>query len=214
MGNTSNFRPTFNRPAGSRPFGGGFTPRPGFGNRPGFNRGRYQQQQSNHKFYFTNYRIEAPTLRVIDQEGKQVGVLSKEEALKAAQAQELDLVLIAPHAEPPVAKIIDFKKFLYQEEKKQKEAKKGIKKSIVKDVNISLFIAEADLQRVETKAQEFLGEGNQVRINLKLNGREMGKKNMAFDLMNKFIGTLKDINISKEPKMEGRVVRAVVARKK
>jgi translation initiation factor IF-3 len=153
-------------------------------------------------------------LRVIDQEGKQVGLLSKEDALKQAQALELDLVLIAPNAKPPVAKIIDFKKFLYQEEKKAKEAKKGIKKSIVKDVNLSLFIADADLERMQHKAEEFLGDGNQVRINLKLSGRELGKKDMAYGLMNDFIKKLGDINVSKEPRLEGRVVRAVVARKK
>lgn len=204
MRNTSNFRPAFNRPPGARPFG----------SRPGYNRGRFQQQPSNHKFYYTNYRIEAPELRVIDQEGKQVGLLSKEEALKQAQALELDLVLIAPNAQPPVAKIIDFKKFLYQEEKKAKEAKKGIKKSIVKDVNLSLFIADADLERMQHKAEEFLSEGNQVRINLKLSGRELGKKDMAYGLMNEFIKKLGEINVSKEPRLEGRVVRAVVARKK
>ncbi len=161
-----------------------------------------------------NYRIEAPMLRVIDSLGKQLGVLSKQDALKQAEERDSDLVLIAEHAEPPVAKIIDFKKFLYQEEKKQKEARKGIKKSIVKDIKLSLFIGPADLQRVIQKAGEFLKAGSQVRINLTLKGREMGKKQMAFDLMKKFISELGEVNISKEPKMEGRVIRAVVARKK
>lgn len=198
MKNTSNFH---------------FTPKPGF--RPGYQRGRFQyQQQPQHKFYITNYRIEATELRVLDFEGKQVGLLSKDEALKIAQSQELDLVLIAPKAVPPVAKIIDFKKFLYQEEKKAKEAKKGIKKSIVKDVNLSLFIAEADLKRLEEKTHEFLVEGNQVRLNMALRGREMGKKDMAFQLMKTFIAGLGEINVSKEPRLEGRVFRAVVARKK
>lgn len=191
-----------------------FTPRPG-GYRPGFQRGRFHYQPTpQHKFYITNFRIEAPELRVLDHEGKQVGVLSKEEALKTAQEQELDLVLIAPKAVPPVAKIIDFKKFLYQEEKKAKEAKKGIKKSIVKDVNLSLFIAEADLKRLEEKTQEFLKEGNQVRLNMTLKGREMGKKDMALNLMKSFITTLGEVNVSKEPRLEGRVFRAVVAKKK
>ena len=153
---TSNFRP--------------FPRKPGFGNnRPGFKRFQHQNQPQ-HKFYPTNFRIEAPTLRVIDAEGKQVGVTSKEEALKIAQERELDLVLIAPHAEPPVAKIIDFKKFLYQEEKKLKEAKKGIKKSIVKDINLSLFIAQGDLDRLSEKAREFVTDGSQVRLNLALKG--------------------------------------------
>ena len=178
-----------------------------------FNRFRNQHQQKK-KFYQINYRIEAPTLRVIDAESKQVGVISKTEALKLAQDKELDLVLIASKAQPPVAKIIDFKKFLYQEEKKLKEAKKGIKKSIVKDVKLSLFIGPADLERQINKAREFIKEGSQLRINLTLKGREVTKKSMAFDLVKKFIGQLGDVNVSKEPRVEGRVLRAVVSKKK
>jgi len=166
------------------------------------------------KFYFLNFNIPAKELRVIDPEGKQVGLLTKEEALKKAQEFELDLVLIAPHAKPAVAKITDFKKFLYQEEKKLKEAKKGIKKSIVKDIKISLFIAQSDLGRLIDKGKEFLAEGNQVRLNLGLKGREMGKQQMAFELLRKFIADLGEVNVSKEPRMEGRVIRAVVSRKK
>lgn len=166
------------------------------------------------KFYLLNYRIEAPTLRVIDNQGKQLGVLSKQEALVQAQEKNEDLVLIAQHADPPVAKIIDFKKFLYQEEKKSKEARKGIKKSIVKDLKLSLFIGPADFDRIVNKGIEFLKVGSQVRLNLTLKGREMGKKQMAFDLIKKYISKLGEINVSKEPRIEGRVIRAVVARKK
>lgn len=166
------------------------------------------------KFYALNYRIEAPTLRVVDDQSKQVGVLPRQEALRIAQEKSLDLVLIAPKANPPVAKIIDFKKFLYQEEKKQKEAKKGIKKSVVKDLKLSLFIGPADLERLEHKGKEFLDKGHQLRLNLTLRGREIAKRQMAFDLLKRYIGTLGDVNVSKEPKLEGRVIRAVVARKK
>lgn len=134
--------------------------------------------------------------------------------MRIALEQEVDLVLIAPNAKPPVAKLIDFKKFLYQEQKKQKEARKGIKKSIVKDIKISLFIAEGDVQRLEEKAKEFLSEGNQIRINLSLKGREMGKKDMALAKVKSFVAALGEVNISKEPRIEGRVVRAVVSRKK
>jgi translation initiation factor IF-3 len=161
-----------------------------------------------------NYNIQPTTLRVIDHENKQVGVLNKDEAVKLARDQELDLVLIAPSADPPVAKITDFKKFLYQEEKKLKEAKKGIKKSVVKDIKISLFIAQQDLERLKDKGKEFLSDGFQVRLNLGLKGREMGKQQMAFELLKKFIADLGEVNVSKEPRMEGRVIRAVVAKKK
>jgi len=166
------------------------------------------------KYWTINFRITAPNLRVIDHTGKQMGVISKEEALQIAQNNEMDLVLIAEKADPPVAKIVDFKKFLYQEEKKQKEAQKGIKRSVVKDIKVSLFIGPADFDRLINKTKDFLHSGNQVRINLTLKGREMGKKDMAFDLMKKYILLLGDINVSKEPRLEGRVIRAVVAKKK
>lgn len=153
-------------------------------------------------------------MRVINEKGEQVGVLTKQEAQKLAADSGVDLVLIAPHANPPVAKVIDFKKFLYQEEKKEKEAKKGIKKSGSKDISLSLFIGVADLQRLENKGKEFLKEGYQVRINMLLKGREITKKPMAFDLVNKYIASLGEVNISKPPRLEGKVIRAVVAKKK
>ena len=174
----------------------------------------FYRHRPEKKFYFINHRIEAPTLRVIDKEGKQIGILSKFDALKQAQTQELDLVLIAPKADPPVAKIINFKKFLYQEEKKQKEAKKGIKKSIVKDIKLSLFIAKADLNRLINKAKDFLDAGNQVRINLLFRGREIGKREMGFNLINKFIGNLGEVNVSKEPRLMGRIISTVISKKK
>ncbi len=175
---------------------------------------RFNNPQKHKKYYYTNFRIGAETLRVIDETGQQLGVISKAEALKIAQEKGLDLVLIAPNANPPVAKIIEFSKFLYQEEKKQKEAKKGIKKSITKDIKLSLFIGPADLERLINKGKEFISDGNQLRLNLTLKGREVVKKEMAFALINKFINMLGEINISKPPRLEGRVVRAVVARKK
>jgi len=151
---------------------------------------------------------------VLDAKGEQIGVLSKQDALNKAAEMEADLVLIAPKAVPPVAKIIDFKKFLYQGEKKEKDARKGVKKGVVKDINLGLFIGQADLDRMERRSKEFLGEGHQVRINLLLRGREKAKRDMAFALVNKFIVSLGDVNISKPPKLEGKILRAVVAKKK
>ena len=89
-----------------------------------------------------------------------------------------------------------------------------MKKSVVKDIKLSLFIAQGDLVRLEEKTKEFLKEGNQIRLNLTLKGREMSKKQMALDLLNRFIVSVGDVNVSKEPRLEGRVARAVIARKK
>ncbi|QQG43906.1 MAG: translation initiation factor IF-3 [Candidatus Roizmanbacteria bacterium] len=172
------------------------------------------KRTSQRKFYYLNQNIPANSLRVVDYESKQVGILDKAEALRQAQEAELDLVLIAPNAKPPVAKIIDFRKFLYQEKKKEQEAKKGIKKSSVKDISLSLFIADSDLQRFVEKGKEFLDEGNQLRLNLALKGREMGKVPMGYERIKKFIAELGEVTIAKEPRLEGRVIRAVIFRKK
>lgn len=174
----------------------------------------FNKKQFRHKFYQLNYRINAPILRVINNQGKQIGILKKEEAIKMAQEQGEDLVLIAPNANPPVAKIIDFSKFLYQEEKKEKEARKGIKKSITKDLKLSLFIGPADLERLINKGKDFLKAGNQLRVNLNLKGREIAKKEMAFALINRFLTQLGEVNVVKEPRLEGRVLRTVVSKKK
>ncbi len=173
---------------------------------------RYQKPQG--PFYFTNNRINVPEMRVIDEKGEQVGVLSRQDALDLARTRELDLVLIAAKASPPVAKITDFKKFLYNQEKKLKEAKKGAKKSGVKDVQLSLFIGPADFDRMVRRGKEFIEDGNQLRINLALRGREVVKRDMALELVRKYIVQMGDINISKEPRLEGRVVRSVLSKKK
>lgn len=182
--------------------------------KPSYPRRRPPQQHEKRKFYTLNTHIEAAELRVVDAESQQLGVLSRDEALRMARERELDLVLIAPQAQPPVAKMIDFKKFLYQEQKKAKEAKKGVKKSVVKDIKLSLFIAAGDMERLEEKTKEFLKEGNQIRLNLTLKGRELSKKPMGIELLKEFISKLGEVNVSKEPRVEGRVIRAVIARKK
>lgn len=165
-------------------------------------------------FYLKNEQITAPEIRLLDDRGGQIGIVSRAEALERALSEEKDLVMITSHAQPPVVKLIDFRKFLYQEEKRRQEARKGVKKSTVKDVQISLFIAEADLERLRGKAEEFLHDGFQVRVKLVLRGREMGKRDMAFELINSFVGSLKDSAVSTPPKMQGKVLIAVVVRKK
>lgn len=140
--------------------------------------------------------------------------MPRDEAVKKATELGLDLVLIAASAKPPVAKITDFRKFLYQEEKKAKEAKKGAKKGGTKEVKLTMFIAEADRTRLIEKAKEFLEDGNQLGINLQMRGREIAKSAMALTNVRTFIDVLGEVTVAKEPRVEGRVVRAVVARKK
>ena len=179
-------------------------------------RRRYFSNRTNKtgKYYITNLRITAQELRVIDHKGNLIGVISRSEAMHRAQDADLDLILIAPKANPPVAKLADFKKFLYEEEKKNKESRKGAKKSTIKDIKLSLFIAPADKERLSNKTKDFLDAGHQVRINLGLRGRQMAKKNMAMDLIKTFINGVGEVTIAKQPRFEGRVVRSVVSRKK
>jgi translation initiation factor IF-3 len=172
----------------------------------------FRKPNSNlNKYYSINERILSNTLRVIDKEGKQIGILTKEEAIKKAKELELDLVLIAPNAQPPVAKIIDFKKFLYQENKKERKAKKS--KSETKDINLSLFAAKNDFDRFVKKGNKFIKEGHQLRLNLTLRGREITKVQRGIETVNNYINQLEGIKVIKPPKLEGRVIRAVVAKK-
>ena len=130
------------------------------------------------KFYRLNQYISAPTLRVLNEEGKQIGILTREEALKKAQEEKLDLVEIAPQAKPPVAKIIDFKKFRYLEEKKEK---KGQKTQKTKEVKMRPFIGENDFR-----------------------GREFTQKEAGFALLEKFSQGVSSFGQPKDkPKMMG-----------
>ena len=166
------------------------------------------------KFYQINQRINAGSLRLIDNKGKLLGIKTKYEALTIARERDKDLVLIAPAAKPPVAKVVDFKKFLYLENKRQQKARKGNKKSQLKETKLSLFIAQGDLERRVKKTKDFLKESYQVRISLPLRGRQIIKKTMAFDLMKKFIGQLGEIGLVKAPRLEGKIIRAVVSKTK
>lgn len=167
------------------------------------------------KRYITNERIRGDQFRLIDAMGEQVGLVTRDEALAYAKEREVDLILIAAHADPLVVKAIDLHKFLYQEEKKNKDGKKGQKKGGTKDVQLSLFIGKGDWDRLLHKAQEFLNEGFQVRIRLRIKtGREFGKIDMIIARVKEFIAALGEVTVAAEPKMQGKVCTAVVVRKK
>lgn len=171
-------------------------------------------KQNNKKFYIVNERIIYPNLRIINHLGKQVGIFSRQEALNLAKQNGLDLVLITPKSNPPVAKLINFKKFLYQENKKKQKAQKGIKKSLTKDIKLSLFVAQNDLERLANKAKKFIDEGNQVRILLVFRGREITKKNKAFELIESFTKLIEGASLTNPPKIQGRTLIALISRSK
>jgi translation initiation factor IF-3 len=171
---------------------------------------KYKHQQE--KRYRTNQRIFASQLRVIDAAGELVGVLSKDEALRLAQEQELDLVEIAPMAKPPVAKIIDYNKFLYQLEKKKKEEKKKAKSSETKEIRLGPFMSDNDLQVMIRRGREFLENGDKIRLVVKFRGRQITRSEFGRATINKVVDALKDISkVDRDPHFEGRQMVALLS---
>ncbi len=173
---------------------------------------RSKKRQENRKFYRVNERIFSSTLRVLESGGKQLGILSKFEALSKARELGLDLVEIAPNAKPPVAKIIDFKKFLYQEEKKKKEEKKKSKRSETKELRLGPFMNEHDLMVVLRKAQGFLGDGNKVKFVVKFAGRQITHPEFGERILEKTIEFLSGVSkIEREKHFEGRQLIVILS---
>lgn len=162
------------------------------------------------KFYRINYQIQSPQIRLLDEKGNQIGVLTKLEALQKAKEMGLDIVEIAGNAKPPVAKLIDYKKFKYQEAKKERESRKNVKNVGVKEVRLRPFIGQHDFDTWLKRGQEFIDDGNQVKITVLFKGRELGRKQFGFEVMNKFVSALTGAKTVREPRMEGRVLAAMV----
>jgi translation initiation factor IF-3 len=174
---------------------------------------RANKQQE--KRYRINSRIFASPLRVLDPEGKQIGVMSKDEALKLAQEQELDLVEVAPTARPPVAKIIDFNKFLYQQAKKKQEEKKKAKSSETKEIRLGPFMSDNDLQVMIRRGREFLEDGDKIRLVVRFRGRQITRSEFGKSVVNKVIEALNDISkIDREPHFEGKQLVAMLSAEK
>jgi len=162
-----------------------------------------------------NEEIRAQKVRVIGEDKKQIGIMHIREALALAQEAGLDLVEIAPKANPPVVRIMDYGKFLYEEQKKQHEAKKRQKQTKVKEIQVRPKIDKHDLDVKLKKAREFLEEGNKVRVRLRLRGREMGKPELVTSLVEKIKENLQDIAEIETPmKVEGRIGIMVLGPKK
>lgn len=171
-------------------------------------KGKHQQE----KRYRINQRIFASQLRVIDAEAKQIGLLSKDEALKLAEEQGLDLVEIAPMAKPPVAKIIDYNKFLYQLEKKKKEEKRKAKISETKEIRLGPFMSDNDLQVMIRRGREFLEDGDKIRLVVKFRGRQITRSEFGRQIILKVVDALKDLSkLDKEPRLEGKQMVALLS---
>lgn len=155
-----------------------------------------------------NERIRSKEVRLIDDNGQNHGVVPTSKALKMAYEADLDLVLVSPNQEPPVAKILNYGKYRYELEKRAKEAKKKQKTVEVKEVKVRYKIDTHDYEVRVNNIKKFIAQGNKVKIVIMLRGREMQHSQLAFDLANRFIESLKDepLQIEKKPLLEGRNV--------
>lgn len=150
-----------------------------------------------------NEKIKAEEVRVVDEDGKQIGVMPLKEALKLAEERGVDLVEIAPNANPPVCKLIDFGKFKYQLEKKEREARKNQKSVETKEIQFNVNIDKHDFDYRIKHMREFLEEGNKVRVRIKFKGRESMHKELGYQLAESIQKALEDIsNVEVPPKME------------
>lgn len=152
-----------------------------------------------------NDGIRAKEVRLIDVEGEQLGVVPLKEALRLAEERNLDLVNVAPTANPPVCRIMDFGKYRYEQTKREKEARKNQKIISVKEVRLSTNIEENDFQTKLRNARKFLEKGDKVKVTIRFRGRQIAHSELGKDVLMKFYESTKDIAaMERVPKMEGR----------
>ncbi|HBH78167.1 TPA: translation initiation factor IF-3 [Candidatus Saccharibacteria bacterium] len=161
-----------------------------------------------------NEAIRASELRVIGTDGEQLGIMSRADALKAAEEAGVDLVEISPGANPPVAKIIDWGKYQYQKMKEQQKNRKSSKQSELKQMRFGLKIGSGDLEIKLRKIRGFLADGHKVRIQIFYRGREMAHKELGYVMIDKIVALLEDDAIlEQKPQMAGRNLSIVVRSK-
>ena len=173
---------------------------------------RYGQKRDSKDKVIMNERIRVPEVRLIGEDGANHGVVKTSEALQMAEDADLDLVLINPNQNPPVAKILNYGKYKYEIEKRAKEAKKKQHTVDVKEIKIRYKIDVHDYQVRINNIKKFISQGNKVKVIVMLRGREMQHSKLAFDLANRFVEDLKNepMAIEKKPQMEGRNVTLLI----
>lgn len=164
---------------------------------------KYQQPKERKNFTRLNLNIRCPTVRVV-QDGNQLGVMPTDAARRLATDAGLDLVEIAPQAQPPVCSIMDYEKFRYEQKQKEKEQKKNQKKNEIKELRLRPGIQDHDISTKAGAVRRFLEDGKKVQLNLQFKNREITHKDEGFRVMNQIIKDLVDIaNVERAPSMEG-----------
>lgn len=168
--------------------------------------------KENARKHKINNEIRVPEVRLIDQDGKMLGIVPSEQARKMAEEIELDLVEIAPQATPPVCKIIDYGKFIYEQTKKEKIQKKNLQQQQMKEIRFKWRTAEHDFNFKARHARDFLAEGNKVKASVMFRGREITHHEIGRELLNKFVEQLQDCSKVDMPiKMEGKNMSVILA---
>jgi translation initiation factor IF-3 len=160
-----------------------------------------------------NHQIPSTELRIIDNDGQQVGIMSRDEAVQMARAKFLDLVLIVPDAKPPVCRIMDIGKFRYEQEKKDREARKKQKPAtVIKELKFTPKIDEHDFQIRVLHAKEFLEKGHKVKLSLRFRGREATHPEIGREILARCTKILEDMSAAEGPlRQEGRSITMVLA---
>ncbi|MFQ3632254.1 MAG: translation initiation factor IF-3 [Roseiflexus sp.] len=159
-----------------------------------------------------NNRIRAREVRLIDENGAQVGVVPIRDALLMAEERGLDLVEVAPNAVPPVCRILDYGKFRYEQSKKEREARKNQKQVEVKQIRLEPKTDDHDLEVKAKQARRFLLDGDKVKFNLRFRGREIFHQEIGLDMLERMAEELRDVSvIEQRPTMEGRVLTLLLA---
>ncbi len=150
-------------------------------------------------------------MRVIDADGSQLGIMQTRDALRKAEDQNLDLVKIAPQGNPPVCKILDYGKYRFELQKRDKEARKNQKVVDIKEVRLSLNIDTNDFNTKVAQATKFLEKGDKVKVSIRFRGREMAHTNLGLDVHRRFAEAVPGAVIEKQPKLEGRSMQMFLA---
>jgi len=172
----------------------------------------FLEDRIDKRFIRINDRIRAREIRVIDDEGNQLGILTPFDALKIAREKGLDLVEVSPTATPPVCRIQDYGKFLYEKEKQERAAKKKQKVITVKEVKFSINCDEHDYETKKKNVLRFLDEGDKVKASLRFKGREMAHQNLGREVIERLIREIGDRGIVEfRPRTEGNTMHAIIA---
>lgn len=176
----------------------------------GGKRGNYYRRNNNPFANIRrNHRIRVPEVRLISPEGKQLGVLATSKAISLSLEVGLDLVEVAPNARPPVCRIMDFGKYVYEESKKTSNAKATASK--IKEIEFTPRIEENDFYTKLRRAEEFLSHGSKVKLRLKFRGREMARTEIGYQVMKRAIGELETMGTADaEPKLVGRNINVML----